>query len=138
MRYLLLAVWPALAVAQSSAPPPASAEPFVVPRLSGPVTLDGRVDEAVWDAVAPLPLVTHWPTFGEAPSEPTEIRLAYDDEFIYVSCRCYAPPEAVFAASFERDLSTLGTDYLNLSLDTYNDNTTGVAPASASRSRTTS
>jgi len=42
-------------------------EPFVVPRLTGPVDLDGRVDEAAWEAVAPLPLVTHWP-IGEAAS----------------------------------------------------------------------
>ncbi|MGB3543554.1 DUF5916 domain-containing protein [Rubrivirga sp.] len=129
-RLLLLALLaPVVAVAQPMAGtgPAADDEPFIVPRLAGPVVLDGRVDEAAWDAIPTLPLVTHWPSFGEAPSEPTEIRLAYDDEYVYLSCRCYAPPEAVFAASFERDLSTLGTDYLNLSLDTYNDNTTGVA-----------
>ncbi len=128
---VLLVLLPGMAVAQPSAlqtvAPASTADLFVVPRLTGPVTLDGRVDEAAWDAVAPLPLVTHWPSFGDAPSETTEIRLAYDDEFVYLSCRCYAPPEAVFAASFQRDLSTLGTDYLNLSLDTYNDNKTGVA-----------
>ncbi|WP_412069195.1 DUF5916 domain-containing protein [Rubrivirga sp. IMCC43871] len=117
---LATALAPTLVSAQ-----PADA-PFVVPRLTGPIDLDGRVDEAAWDAVVPLDLVTHWPAFGDAPSVPTEIRLAYDDEYVYVSCRCYAPPEAVFAASFERDINTLGTDYLGLALDTYNDNSTGV------------
>ncbi|MDX1418733.1 MAG: DUF5916 domain-containing protein [Rubricoccaceae bacterium] len=133
VRLLLLLVL-AVAAAPIAAQPapsdpvaPASTDDlFVVPRLAGPITLDGRVDEAAWEVVAPLPLVTHWPTFGEAPSEPTEIRLAYDDAYIYLSCRCYAPPEAVFAASFERDLYTLGTDYLSIALDTYNDNQTGV------------
>lgn len=123
---LLLAFWPTLALAQSPPASPATSETFVVPRLNGPIDLDGRVDEPAWDAIEPLPLITHWPSFGDAPSEPTEIRLAYDDAYIYVSCRCYAPPEAVFAASFKRDLNTLGTDYLALGLDTYNDNTTGV------------
>ena len=130
----VLALLPVAAAGQPSdvapAPPPvpteASAGTFVVPRLSGAITLDGRVDEAAWDAVAPLPLVTHWPAFGGAPSEQTEIRLAYDDAYVYVSCRCYAPPEAVFAASFRRDLQTLGTDYLALSLDTFGDRQTGV------------
>ena len=116
----------ALLLVTSTASAQPAAEPFVVPRLSGPVALDGRVDEAAWDPVAPLPLVTHWPAFGEAPSERTEIRVAYDDAALYVSCRCYAPPEAVFAASFRRDLNTLGTDYLALALDTYNDRQTGV------------
>ena len=130
---LAVAATPLVAQPTPSGPaPPASTDDlFVVPRLAGAVTLDGRVDEAAWEAVAPLPLVTHWPTFGEAPSEPTEIRLAYDDEAIYLSCRCYAPPEAVFAASFERDLYTLGTDYLSLGLDTYNDNQTGVTFATS-------
>ncbi len=121
---------PAPPVAPARAPAAASAaattEPFVVPRLTGAVRLDGVVDEAAWEAVAPLPLVTHWPAFGAAPSERTEIRLAHDDEYVYVSCRCYAPPEAVFAASFRRDLQTLGTDYLALSLDTFGDRQTGV------------
>jgi len=125
----LLVLLPGLAVAQRSAPvtaPASTDDLFVVPRLDAPITLDGRVEEVAWEAVAPLLLVTHWPTFGEAPPERTEIRVAYDDEYIYVSCRCYAPPEAVFAASFQRDLYTLGTDYLNLSLDTYNDNESSV------------
>ncbi|WP_412061324.1 DUF5916 domain-containing protein [Rubrivirga sp. IMCC45206] len=126
-RSLRLGALLAVVAGGAGAQPSGTDAPFVVPRLSGPIALDGRVDEAAWDAVAPLDLVTHWPTFGDAPSEPTEIRLAYDDEAVYLSCRCYAPPEAVFAASFARDLSTLATDYLNLSLDTYNDNTTGVA-----------
>ncbi|PAP75449.1 carbohydrate binding family 9 domain-containing protein [Rubrivirga marina] len=126
---LLAALAPAFAFAQATpdVAPASIDEPFVVPRLAGPVTLDGRVDEAAWDAVAPLPLVTHWPSFGEAPSEPTEIRLAYDDAYVYLSCRCYAPPEAVFAASFERDLATLGTDYLTLGLDTFSDDESGVS-----------
>ncbi len=122
---ILAFLLPGLAVAQADRDPSAH-QLFVVPRLVGPITLDGRVDEAAWDAVAPLPLVTHWPAFGEEPSEPTEIRLTYDDAFVYVSCRCYAPTEAVFAASFQRDINTLGTDYLGLVLDTYNDNQTGV------------
>lgn len=118
----LLAVVTGGAVAQ----PRGTDAPLAVPRLTGPIDLDGRVDEAAWDAIAPLPLVTHWPSFGEAPSEPTEIRIAYDDEAIYLSCRCYAPPEAVFAASFERDLFTLATDYLAIALDTFRDNENGV------------
>ncbi len=120
---LLLAILPGATPAQVS---PATGSVLVVPRLTGPITLDGHVDEPAWDVVAPLSLVTHWPTFGAAPSERTEIRVAYDDGYIYVSCRCYAPPEAIFAASFQRDLNTLATDFLALGLDTYDDNASGV------------
>ncbi|GAB5534226.1 MAG: hypothetical protein Rubg2KO_04750 [Rubricoccaceae bacterium] len=126
---VLAAVAAAPARAQAGAPgEPSLSEPsaFTVPRLSGPVVLDGHVDAAAWNAIAPLPLVKHWPESesGAAPSESTEIRVAYDDD--YASCRCYAPSEAVFAASFKRDLRTRSTDSFALTLDTYGDNENGV------------
>jgi hypothetical protein len=56
-----------------------AAVPLVIPRLSGPITLDGRVDEPAWEAIPPLPVVMHLPSFGAEPTERTEFRLAYDD-----------------------------------------------------------
>jgi len=128
----LLALVPSVLVAQPVAernetPGVArTSTPMEIPRLASPIVLDGRVDEAAWDAIAPLELVTHWPEFGNAPSERTEIRLGYDDDHLYLSCRCYAPPEAVFASSFQRDLFTLATDYLAIALDTFRDNENAV------------
>ena len=52
-------------------------------RLDGPVVIDGRVDEAAWDAVAPLDMTVYQPTFKAEPSERTEIRVAYDDDYVY-------------------------------------------------------
>ena len=43
-----------------------SSSSYIIPKLTGPVTLDGVVDEPAWEAIEPLPLVTHWPSFGEA------------------------------------------------------------------------
>ena len=95
-------------------------------RLARPIELDGIVSAEEWDSVPTLELTTHWPEFGIPPTEETEIRFAYDDDYVYVSCRCYAAPENVFAASFKRDLQTLDTDYLSLALDTFNDNENAV------------
>ena len=97
-----------------------------VPRLQGEIRLDGVSDEPAWQLVEPVPLITETPEFGGPPAEPTEIRIAYDDEYLYVSGRMYAAPEHVFAASFKRDLFTPGTDYLGVSLDTFNDNENAV------------
>lgn len=41
--------------------------PIQVPRISGPITLDGRVDEPAWEAIDPLPAVMHLPNFGAPP-----------------------------------------------------------------------
>ena len=70
-------------------PVAAQEAPFLVPRLSGPVEIDGRVDEAAWMAIPPLEVSASLPTFGRAPSERTEIRIAYDDTYLYVAGRMY-------------------------------------------------
>lgn len=98
-----------------------------IPRLSQPIVFDGIVDDTAWSEIEPLPLVTHWPTFGNPPSERTELRVAFDDAYLYVSGKMYCPEKEVFGPSYKRDLFTLGTDYLTIVLDTYNDNENGLS-----------
>ena len=93
-----------------------------IQRLVGSITVDGHVDKAAWQKIIPVKLTSHWPEFGNPPTDHTEIRITYDDNYIYVSGILYASPENVLAASFKRDLHTLGTDYLAIVLDTFNDN----------------
>ncbi len=54
-------------------------ETMALQRLDGPITLDGLIDEAAWQKIAPYPLTMSTPTFGSALTERTEIRIAYDD-----------------------------------------------------------
>ena len=91
-------------------------------RVDGPIILDGKVDEAAWQKIHPLQLISHWPEFGNAPSDHTELRVTYDENYIYFSGVCNSSPENILAASFKRDLFTLGTDYISIILDTFNDN----------------
>jgi hypothetical protein len=53
------------------------------------VTLDGRSDEAAWQAIDPLPLIVYEPTYGGTATERTELRVAYDDRYLYVAGRFY-------------------------------------------------
>jgi hypothetical protein len=64
---------------------PGARPPLVATRLSSPIRLDGRVDEAAWMAIEPLPAVMHSPTFGGEPSERTEFRIVYDENYLYIS-----------------------------------------------------
>ena len=89
------------------------------------VQLDGKVDEPDWDAIAPLPLVQYEPMAGAPPTERTEIRLADDDKYFYVSMRAFDnDPNGIRATSLYRD-QIAGSDHLEVLLDTYNDNQTG-------------
>ncbi|MCJ7465091.1 MAG: carbohydrate binding family 9 domain-containing protein [Maribacter sp.] len=96
---------------------------YVIPRIEG-ITFDGRVDEAVWNSIAPVPMVQYEPNAGAPPTEKTEIRFAYDDTYFYASMRAYdEDPNGIRATSLYRDRIS-GSDHLELLLDTYNDNET--------------
>ncbi len=60
-----------------------------IPRISGPIELDGIVNEPFWDEVEPLPMTVFSPTHRGPLTETTEIRVAHDDRFLYVSGRLY-------------------------------------------------
>ena len=99
-----------------------SSEPFVIPKLNGPITLDGKVDEPAWEAIEPLPLTLHWPSFGESVSlDKTKIRIAHDDEYLYVSCVCYEDPDNVVTATNKRDEMNLSISNVSIILDTFHD-----------------
>ena len=53
---------------------------YVIARIDG-IIFDGHVDEPAWDAITPVPLVQYEPNAGAPPTERTEIRFAYDDNY---------------------------------------------------------
>ncbi len=99
-------------------------QPLVLQRLNGLIVLDGYSDEPAWQEITPLPLTMFTPTFGGTASARTEIRVAYDDQFLYASGRLYEKDASTIQAnSLIRDLDR-GGDFFNLLLDTFNDNET--------------
>jgi hypothetical protein len=100
--------------------------PIHVGRISGPVTIDGHVDEPAWSAIAPLPLTTYLPVAGRKPSDSSEVRLAYDDKYLYASARFFVSnPGEIQSTSLGRD--QLGPDdRFRIMLDSYDDNRTAV------------
>jgi hypothetical protein len=94
-----------------------------ITRLNGNIQLDGIVDEASWLLVDPLPLTMHWPVFKGDITESSEIRVAYDDENIYVGAICYdSDPSKIQVTTFQRDNWGEEDDQVAIILDPYNDN----------------
>ena len=89
----------------------------------GSVNVDGRLDDAAWrDAV---PLTDFWqrePMEGASPSDPIEVRLAYDDDALYVGARLLSsvPLQAPMGRRDEGEQS----EYFSVMLDTYLDRRT--------------
>jgi len=80
---LTLLLLPTLALASSPGDPVRAA------RRSGEITVDGRLEEATWDA-APVHdgFFQAFPAEGAPPSERTEVRVLYDDRGLYVGIVC--------------------------------------------------
>jgi hypothetical protein len=62
----------------------AQGDPVELTRVSTPIVLDGRPDEPAWQQVPALPLTMYLPVFRGTPTQRTEIRVTYDDEYFYV------------------------------------------------------
>lgn len=113
-------------IALGSASVVVAQEPLPLTRLSGEIRIDGDMSDAAWQSVPPLELTVHTPRFGAPPTETTVIRVAYDDEAIYVGAWMYdSEPDAIKVYSVARDV-TNGGDFLNLVIDAFNDNQNAV------------
>ncbi len=127
----------------SSAPSAAASDsPMAVGRIGAEITIDGVINEAAWDAIEPLPMSVFSPTFRAPPTERTEVRIGYDDEYLYVSGRMYdSDPDGPRTNTLYRDLYS-GDDLLAVVIDSYNDYETAVwfvtNPAGARNDRTVS
>ncbi len=100
--------------------------PVYAVRTTTPIVVDGLLSEEVW---ATAPAVTTFtqrdPTEGAAPSEKTEVRIAYDDEAIYVGARLLdSQPRTIVGRLGRRD-SNLGADELTFYVDPYHDGRSG-------------
>jgi hypothetical protein len=89
----------------------------------GAIRLDGSLDEPAWSTGRPIvDFVQREPVEGAAPFDPTEVRIVYDDEAIYVGARM-ASSGGVRAPLGRRDEAEQA-EHLLVSLDTYLDRRT--------------
>ena len=77
--------------AQSPEPPSAEHRSYTTRRIDGArPQIDGRIDETVWETVPWTGDFTqHSPNEGAPPSQPTEFKILYDDEALYVAYRAW-------------------------------------------------
>jgi hypothetical protein len=98
----------------------------------GAIQLDGRLDDAAWAGIPPLvDFVQKDPVEGAAPTDQLEIRIAYDDEALYVAtCVRSKDPSKIQAPMSRRD-NIHQAEHIWISLDTYRDRRTAYSFAVA-------
>jgi hypothetical protein len=99
---------------------------LVLPRLDGPIRLDGLSDEPAWAVVQPWLPTQYEPDNGAPPTERTEFLVAYDANAIYFALRAYDRDRSgIRSNTLYRDRLS-GDDHFEILLDTFNDNETGL------------
>lgn len=94
-----------------------------IERLSFALRMDGLEDEQAWEGIAPLPMTMYQPTFQGDMTERTEVRIGYDDGYLYVWAILHdSDPDGIMAGSLQRDGGSFADDYLNVVIDPFNDN----------------
>jgi hypothetical protein len=69
------------------------------------IKLDGVFDEPVWQRAQPaIDFTQQDPDFGAKPTEPTEVRIAFDRENLYMSVQCFdSNPDGLLGYQRRRD-----------------------------------
>ena len=93
-----------------------------VTRTTAHIEIDGRIDEAAWNAAEPLTeFVQQLPSTGALATHPTIVRVLYDSEQLYVSAVCVQRKGDIIVAGLERDFNSGNSDIFGLTLDTFLD-----------------
>jgi hypothetical protein len=137
VQVLILSAFSGLVAGAQQPAPAATARPVLRPHdqapsvtaatRSGPVHVDGRLDEAAWQAATPVTEFMQLdPNEGQPASERTEARILVDEDALYVGMRLFdREPRAIQSQLARRDESIEG-DLVELSLDSYHDHLSGV------------
>jgi hypothetical protein len=96
-------------------------------RVDAPPRIDGRLDDEAWREAAPLTdFIQRIPRDGDPASEPTEVRILYDDEAIYVGIWLWdSDPRGIVEGPAIRDSRLDDSDAVILIFDTFRDRQNG-------------
>jgi hypothetical protein len=98
-------------------------------RLESPLRVDGRLDEAVYQSIAPIAdFIQSDPAEGAPATEKTEVWVLFDRDHIYVSARCWeSQPERMVVNEMRRDNGNiLQNENIAFMFDTFHDLRNGV------------
>jgi len=118
-----------------AAPSPQIQEPVIdsrervarATRREGEIRIDGHLDEGDWERAEGVTGFTQVePDEGEPAMEPTEVRILYDDENIYLGARMHdSDPSRIARQLTRRDETGRAAGYFEFSFDPNLDRTTG-------------
>src|SRR5258708_4528438 len=126
-RRSLVLLWTGLAAGAARAAPPDEAIVPPARRATGPIVVDGRLDEPAWQEAPALGnFLQRDPNQGEPATEPTDLRLLFDDRALYVGARLRDDAADRIMRQLSRRDAVPEADSFTLFLDPHHDGRTGV------------
>ena len=79
---------------------------LVAARLTAPLQLDGKLNDAIWQSIPAAPFVTTQD--ASKPATPTLVRTAYDDTCLYIAYECFEKgQETQLVGTTDRDSTAI-------------------------------
>ena len=116
----------------------ATATVAMASRTTAPPVLDGKTDDEAWKNAQVIDqFLEYEPKAGAETRFKTEVRVTYDEKYLYILGRMYDPaPDSIISLLSRRDVRTQ-SEQLKIMIDSYHDRRTGyefiVNPAGVKR-----
>jgi hypothetical protein len=100
-------------------------QPLRVFKTDEQINIDGILDENVWQSAALADnFVQYFPSDTSAAIHQTEVRITYEDQYIYIAAKMYRNGSQKYVTpSLRRDFRGPTNDVLAVTFDTYKDRT---------------
>ncbi|MEN8202666.1 MAG: DUF5916 domain-containing protein [Bacteroidota bacterium] len=105
-----------------------SQESIAISKITSSVDFDGHPDEEAWNEASVFPMIVSSPNFATEPSEKSEVRIGYDQEYLWIGAKLFSgDPSNITSTSKKRDEESRNSDNFGIVLDTYDDNENALA-----------
>ena len=125
----LVCAFPGVVVAQDGGPAredPSDTRAAVAVQRTSPIRIDGGLDDAAWQVAMPVGgFIQAEPIEGAPVDQPTEVRILFDEEAVYIAARMHDASAATVARQLVRRDEAGQYDYFEVSLDPDLDRRTG-------------
>lgn len=103
MRLIIITILLSFTISFSS--PTFNRPDLVALPLNEQIIIDGRLDEEFWNSIEPATgFIQNEPFSGELATQKTEVRIGYNDTYVFIGARMFdSEPDKIAAQLFRRD-----------------------------------
>ena len=99
---------------------------LAIQRTTSEIILDGKLDEDVWSSLEPVKnFQNQWPLDSGLAEAKTEVRMTYDNDFLYLAAVCYDDGERVVQSLKRDNEGHWNSDGFTVTLDPINERSSG-------------